>query len=94
MQGMYTSLGLKNRMVILHATTTTKVRNRPHQKTITYPHSTPRRHRKKIEIFCGGEGVIDLPLPHSDRKEIPVEELLLFDWSIEYHSTEKINKYD
>ena len=41
--------GLKNKMVLLHATTTTKVRNRPHQKTITYPHAAPEdaaeRHR-------------------------------------------------
>ena len=94
MQGTYTPSGLKNKMVILHATTTTKVKNRPHQKTITYPNGTPRRHRKKIEFFCGGEGIVDTPLPRSNRKEIPVEELLLFDQSREYHSTEKINKYD
>ena len=86
-------LGLKNKKVMLHATTTTKVRNRPHQKTITYPHSTPQRCHKKTQFFCGGEGVVDPPLPHSDCEEIPVEELLLFSQSIEYKSTEMINKY-
>ena len=49
---------------------------------------------KNTEFFCGGEGVVDPPLPCSDCEEILVEELLLFDWSIEYKSTEKINKYD
>ena len=91
---MYMPFGLKNKTVILHATTNTKVRNRPHQKTYLPTWCPPEVLQKDTEFFCGGEGVIDPPLPHSNREEIPVEELLLFDWSIENHSTEKINKYD
>ena len=65
----------------------------------TKNHYLPTRHpleapQKDTEFFCGGEGVIDPPLPHSNREEVLVEELLLLDRSIENHSTEKINKYD
>ena len=80
-------------MVILHATTTTKVRNRPHQKTITYPHGDPPEVlQKDAELFCGGEGVIDPPLPHGDCEKILVKELLLLDWSIKNHSAKKGNR--
>ena len=43
--------GLKNKTVILFATTTTKVRNRPHQKTITYSHTAPPPPHRKTQSF-------------------------------------------
>ena len=48
-------LGLENKTVILHATTTTKVKNRPHQKTITYPHAAPQRQQRNTQSFWVGE---------------------------------------
>ena len=73
-------------MIILHATTT-KVKNRPHQKTITHPHTTPLSLLKKMMSFwVGEEGVIYPPLPHGEHKKIPVKETLLFDQIKMYHS--------
>ena len=83
--------GLKNKTVILHATTTTKVRNRPHQKTITYPHAVPppKMPQKYTELLGGGEGVITLPLPHGDPKKVMVKEPLLFSHRKMYKHTKK-----
>ena len=66
-------------MVILHATTTTKVKNRPHQKPITHPHTTPSASLKNDKLLGGGEGDIHRPLPHGECKKILVEETLFFD---------------
>ena len=91
---MKTPSGLKNKTVILHTTTTTKVRNRPHQKIITYPHGLPAPLQEDTEFLCGGEGVIQPPLPALTGLEVEAKKpLLLLDREM-YKSTEKINKYD
>ena len=89
---MKTPSGLENKTVILHATTTTKVRNRPPQKTITHPHATPKMAQKNTELLGGGEGVITLPLPSGKPKKVAVEEPLLFSHRKMYHSAKKRNK--
>ena len=61
-QGTYVPWGQKNKMVNLH-TTTTKVKNRPHHKTITYPHAPPAPPQPHAEFLCGGEGIIQPPHP-------------------------------
>ena len=53
--------------------------NRPHQKTITHPHTTPRVFLKIPPVFGWGEGVIHSPLPHHKSKQIELKELLLFE---------------
>ena len=76
-------------------TTTTKVKT-DHTIRPVLTHTAPPQKvpEEDTEFFCQGEGVIDSPLPHSNCEEVPVEELLLLNWSIENHSTEKISKYD
>ena len=85
--------GLKNKMVNLH-TTTTKVKTNHTIRPLLTHTAPPKAPEEDTEFFCGGEGVIDFPLLHSNRTEVLVEELLLLDQSIENHSIEKISKYD
>ena len=37
--------------------------NRPHHKTITYPHRPPAAPQKDAEFLCGGEGIVQPRLP-------------------------------
>ena len=76
-------------MVILHATTTTKVKNRPHQKTITHPHTAPL---SLLKLLDGGEGVIHSQLPRGESKKVLVEEHLLLDWIKLNQCAKKRNK--
>ena len=55
--------GLKSKTVILHATTTTKVKI-DHTKTALLTHMPPPQASVEYtEFLGGGEGVVPLPLP-------------------------------
>ena len=56
--------------------------NRPHHKTITYPHGTPPRAAVTTHFFGGSEGLIGPPLPCLNHEYIPVIEQLLYDQQI------------
>ena len=80
-------------MLVCHFEQFYSLQNRPHQKTITYPHAAPPKMAKKYtELLGGGEGVITLPLPCGEHEKIPVKETLLFNWIKMYHSAKKRNK--
>ena len=82
-------------MVILHATTTTKVKI-DHTKRPLLTHTPPPEPPQKHHQFLGGgEGVINSPLPHHKRKNEALKKCLLFEWCKMYQGTktEKQNKY-
>ena len=79
-------------MVILHATTTTKVKI-DHTKRPLLTHTLPLEPLQKDHQFLGGgEGVVYSPLPRGENKKVPVEEQLLLDWTEMYLCTKKRNK--
>ena len=85
-------LGLKNKMVILHATTTTKVKI-DHTKRPLLTHTPPPQPPQKYNQFLsGGEGIIDPSLPRISSKQILFEELMLFISGEVNQSTKKKNK--
>ena len=85
-------LGLKNKTVILHATTTTKVRI-DHTKRALLTHTPPPQVPVKDAEFLGDrEGVVTLPLPRGKPKQVMVEEQLLFGHRKMNECTEKRNK--
>ena len=62
--------GLKYKMVILHATTTTKVKI-DHTKRALLTHMLPPQASVKDAEFLGrGEGVVTLPLPHGEPEQV------------------------
>ena len=81
--------GLKNKMVILHATTTTMVKI-DHTKRPLLTHTLPPQPPEEYDYFLGGgEGVIYPPLPCLMCKEVQFEEPLLFVSCEMYQSTKK-----
>ena len=79
-------------MVILHATTTTKVKI-DHTKRPLLTHMLPPEPSSKYHQFLGGgEGVIHSPLPHYKSKQIELKELLLFKHREMNQGTKKKNK--
>ena len=56
-------LGLKNKMVILHATTTTKVKIDHTKRASLTCMPPPQASVEDTEFLGGGEGVVPLPLP-------------------------------
>ena len=74
-------LGLKNKTVNQATTTTTKVKiDHTRRQLLTHrapPPELPQPHNK---LFGGSEGLIGPPLPCLDCEDIPVIELLLYDW--------------
>ena len=91
---MYTSSDLKNKTVILHATTTTKVKI-DHTKRASLTHMPPPQvSEENTEFLGGGEGVVPLPLPHGKPEQITVIELLLLQGRKMSKHTKKKDKYD
>ena len=86
--------GLKNKTVILHATTTTKVKNRPHQKTITHPHAPPQLPVENAELLYESEVIIRPPLPCFPHLEINLIQVFLLPRREVYQSTKKKDIYD
>ena len=81
--------GLKNKTVILHATTTTKVKI-DHTKRPLLTHTPPPEPLSKDHQFLGGgEGIVHSPLPHHKSKHIELKELLLFKHCKMYQGTKK-----
>ena len=71
-----------------------KGQNRPHHKTITYPHDPTAPLQKDAEFLGGGEGIVWPPLPTlMGLEEVAKKPLLLLKSKV-YKGTEKINKYD
>ena len=86
--------GLKNKTVILHATTTTKVKI-DHTKRALLTHTLPPQvTQEDAEFLGGGEGVISLPLPRGEPEQETVKELLLFGCHKVNKHTKKKDKYD
>ena len=84
--------GLKKKTVILHATTTTKVKI-DHTKRPLLTHTLPPRATlKRSPVFGWGRGSLTLPTPHSRSKQIELEELLLFKHREMNEGTKKKNK--
>ena len=77
-------------MVILHATTTTKVKI-DHTKRPLLTH-TPEPLQKHHQFLGGGEGVVHSPLPSHKRKHVELKELLLLEPCKMYQGTKKKNK--
>ena len=91
---MYMSSGLKNKMAILHATTTTKVKI-DHTKRALLTHMLPpQASEENTEFLGGGEGVVPLPLPRGEPEQVAVKELLLLDPCKVNKCTKKKDKYD
>ena len=54
----------------------------------------PQASVKDAEFLGGGEGVVTLPLPHGEPKQVTVEELLLLSCCKVNKHTKKKDKYD
>ena len=54
--------------------------NRPHQKAITHQQGPPEPPQPNYELLSGSEGLIGPLLPRLNRKDVPIVELLLYDW--------------
>ena len=63
--------------------------SRPHQKTITHPQGPPEPLKPYNKFFDGSEGLIGPPLPRLNCKDVPVIELLLYDWRYQNQGTAK-----
>ena len=83
--------GLKNKMVNLHTTTTEVKIDHTIRPLLTYT-APPKLPKKDTHFFSGGEGIIWPPPPCVDHKEVPVIELLLYDWSEVYQCATKIKQ--
>ena len=86
-------LGLKNKIVNLH-TTTTKVKiDHTIRPLLTHipPPASPQEH---TEFLCGDEGIVWPPLPTLTGLEEEAEQPLLLLKRKMNKSAEKINKYD
>ena len=80
-------------MVILHATTTTKVKiDHTKRPLLTHTPPPPKPSLKYHQFLGWGEGVIDSPLPCHKSKQIELEELLLFEHQEMNQGTKKQNK--
>ena len=78
MIGTKTPWALKNKMIIKHTTTITKVRiDHTKRQLLTHkaPPEPPQPHTK---LLCGSEGLIGPPLPHLYTKNVPAVEHLLY----------------
>ena len=86
-------LGLKNKMVNLHTTTTEVKIDHTIRPLLTHM-SPPPSPQKYAEFLCGGEGIIRPLLPTLTGLEVEAKKPLLLLKSEVYKSTEKRNKYD
>ena len=65
---MYTPLGLKKQDGYIACHHHHQGQNKPHQKTITHPHATPRAFLKIPPVFGWGRGSCTLPTPPSQKQ--------------------------
>ena len=90
---MYVPLGLKNKMVNLNATTTKVKIDHTIRPLLTHM-APPASPQKYTEFLCGGEGIVQPPLPTLTGLEVEAKKPLLLLQSKVYESAEKRNKYD
>ena len=86
--------GLKNKTVILHVTTTTKVRidhTKRHYLPTCCPPQVPV---KDAEFLGGGESIVYTPLPRGDGMQVNAVEFLLLQGGKMNKHTKKKDKYD
>ena len=86
---MYTPSGLKNKMVNQARRHQHQGQNRPHQKTLTYPHGPLEPAEPHHEFFGGSESLERPPLPCLNGKNVPVVETLLYDQRYQNQSAAK-----
>ena len=85
---------LKNKMVILHATTTTKVKI-DHTKRALLTHMPPPQvMQKDAEFLGGGESILYTPLPRGYGMQVNAVKFLLLQGCKMNKHTKKKDKYD
>ena len=81
-------------MVILYATTTTKVKIDHTKRPLLTHMPPPEPPQKHAPVFGWGRGSHTLPTPHHKSKQVALEECLLFEQCKMYQGTKKKNNHD
>ena len=79
----------KTKWLIKHTTTTTKVKIDHTKRQLLTHRAPPEPPESNYKLLSGSEGLIGPPLPHLNHKDVPVIELLLYNWCNQYQCTAK-----